>query len=843
MFSVSRGCKSLGFVSGFLLLFHVSEANADVDVGRLVSMYGNRNIGLNAGAAPLSAMSRHDDGKMRLFVYGPVLDPATEIEGLSELRPGVYAYTATPKEVKAFLSKHPLYRVTWAPPRKPLLDRAIRTIRADVVHQDYGLSGKGVVVGIVDTGVDVRHPDLRNADGTTRIAWLLDLSKTSTKKHPSLENKFNCDDISAGCAVFSDKDVDELINNDIAGDEPRDTYGHGTHVASLAVGNGLGSSEKKYIGIAPEATLVVVRATRDDQGFIDDADIVLATKFVFEVAQQLNLPAVVNLSLGGDFGAHDGTSPVERELSALVGEDHPGRSIVVAGGNSGSLNDPMDTGYPGPFGIHATVQVPPYGSARVPILIGASGIPNLDSQIYLWVATRPGDNLSVGLETRDSDWIEPQGLGDSAEVKHDGMTGIIDNGITESDRPRTVDHLGAFVAIEGKFESDTVLSLILEGHGTASIWVEPFGGIEPSNNSFGVNLPAAQREGTITVPATAPNLIAVGATLDRSTWTDVDGEAQKVVPGLVRYGVEGEILPFSAAGPNAIDGIKPDLVAPGGYVVGAMSRLADPRTFTGKYGMFDFGDACSTSSNSCLVVDDNHALSFGTSMASPIVTGAVALLLQKSPELSQREILRLLQSGAKNVYGLYSTYSQMGAGALDIEGALLALENRALGSVVSGPHSYLTLGVAFLRPDPTWPVAGMIHLRDELDRAVDVAVSQMRLSVDHGTLVRSLTRRGPGYYEFSVAADADSGGQTFRIALEVDGKRVTYETRSIAVDAPNVRRLAVASRGCSIAQTPASSGRFSFGVKAAGLLLSFLWLRGRVTQRERRCSISSRDQS
>jgi subtilisin family serine protease len=796
---------------GFVAL----PAWADVDLGKLLLPRASAGGSLRTiTPSALKGFSRRADGKMRLLVSGPTSDRLDA--SFVPLRSELHAWTATPEGVLGFLETHPEHRVFWAPPRRVMLDRATARIRANVVHGSYGLSGRGVVVGIVDTGVDVRHPDLCNADGTSRIAWLLDLSKSPTGRHADIEEEFGCNDDDAPCAVYSGADLDELVANDVSGDEPRDSYGHGTHVASLAAGNGFSTESNAYAGVAPEATLVVVRATRDSEGLMADPDILLATQFIFSMAERLGMPAVVNLSLGGDFGAHDGTSMLERELSSLV-DDVQGRSIVVAAGNSGSLYSNSGTNYPAPLGIHSAVQVLPGVTTRLPILIGRSSLPEIGSQIYLWVATRSTDNIEVGLETRDSSWIEPVGLGDSASSERDGMSAVIENGVTESDRPETVDHSGAYVVIEGSFADDTVLSLTFSGSGTASVWVQPVGGIDPVANGFGVLLPGAQREGTITVPATAKSLIAVGATLDRPGWTDVDGTSQAVVAGVARYLVEGEVVPFSAAGPSAVNDIKPDLVAPGAYVIGAMSKLADPRTLAGEWGMFAGDESCSASSQSCLVVDDYHAVSMGTSMASPIVAGAVALLLEQDPTLTQTAILRVLQSGTRNVFDLYATSSQVGAGALDIEGALLALSDRALGSVASTSRSFVTLGVAFVRPDPKWPVYGMLHLRDDEDRAVDVAPERLELRVRNGTVARTMKRQGPGFYRFELAGSFDTGGRSLDIEVLVDGRAVCRTSRAIAVDAPNVTKRAVAgSDGC---HTGAAGAR---RLPAVGALLALL---------------------
>lgn len=781
-----------GLVVGLLSV----EAMADVDVGKLVT--------LTAAKVPdLSPLSGRANGKMRLFVAGPDVADA-QVKGLTSLRTGLYAFSANADEVKGFVEQHPNHRVTWMPPRRMLLDNAVKSVRANVARDTYGLTGAGVVVGIADTGIDVRHPDLQDAAGKTRVAWMLDLSRTPTGKYPELEQQFGCNDADYPCAVYAGTDIDELIGNEQSGDEPRDIVGHGTHVASLAAGNGRSTVPAKYVGMAPEASLVVVRVSRDEAGGVQDPDILLATQFIFTMADEMGMPAVANLSLGGDFGAHDGTSVLEQELSALVDDSHPGRSIVVAGGNGGILYaSPEGSNYSEPLGIHATVQVPPYSAqVRVPLLVDRSANPTVDSEVYIWVTTRPGDNLSVGLASRRGSLVAPVGFASSASVEQDGYKVLIANGV-KNETGAAGD--GAYVFVQGAFEDGEEFALTFEGQGTASVWVQPNGGIGPSSSAFGALLPAAQREGTVTVPATAPALIAVGASLDRAGWVDVEGNQQSAVYPIVRSQVEGEIVPFSAAGPNALDGIKPDIVAPGAYVVGAMSKLTDPSSMAGENGMFAGSQECSAVSRSCLVVDDYHAISLGTSMASPIVAGAVALLLEDDPTLTQAQLLRALQSGARNPFDFYATTTQTGAGLLDVEGALLALRNQAPGNVVSSAASYLTLGVSFVRPEPDWSVAGMVHLRDDRGRAVDVATERLALRVQHGQVTSKLTREGPGFYRFAVSGAADSGGQLFVVSLLLDGKGILRDDRAIAVDASNVRKYAVAGRGCSFAAAATQS--------------------------------------
>ena len=156
------------------------------------------------------------------------------------------------------------------------------------------------MVGIIDTGIDVAHPAFQSG-GSTRIVNYL---------HQETDEEFTKADIDAGNA-----------------DGSIDVIGHGTHVAGIAAGNGAGSPSNKWRGVAPDADLAIVKTT------FDTADIAVAVKHIFDLADTRSQPCVVNLSLGGHFGAHDGSSVVERMLDDLSGD---GRVVVVSAGNEGN---------------------------------------------------------------------------------------------------------------------------------------------------------------------------------------------------------------------------------------------------------------------------------------------------------------------------------------------------------------------------------------------------------------------------------------------------------------------------------------------------------------------------
>ena len=146
-------------------------------------------------------------------------------------------------------------------------------------------TGRGTLVGVVDTGIDVQHPSFWDGDDP-RIVFYYDQEK---------DVAYTADD----------------IRNGQAGNSP-DTIGHGTHVAGIAVGNGSGSPDAMYAGVAPDVQLAIVKTT-----FQSD-DIVKAVKRIFDVAQQRQQSCVVNLSLGGHFGGHDGSSIAEAHDRSTV---------------------------------------------------------------------------------------------------------------------------------------------------------------------------------------------------------------------------------------------------------------------------------------------------------------------------------------------------------------------------------------------------------------------------------------------------------------------------------------------------------------------------------------------
>jgi subtilisin family serine protease len=788
-----------------------ARASAQVDLGAFGRAVARASSASASASALPSVFARAGSGKVPVLVRaksGGITAP-----DLTSL--GGFAFAALdPARLVALTNEHPDWSFDWSPPRHLLLDKVDGWVHAASVRQETSTSGQGVVVGIVDTGVDLAHGDLQTADHKTRVAWLLDVSRPAAGMHADFESVYGCDSSDDGCAIFAGSDLDALLANDISGDEPTDDFGHGTHVASLAAGNGLSSKVPKYIGVAPEATYVIARVAHGD-GSIDDADVLRGVKFVFDRAADLGMPAVVNLSLGSDFGAHDGTSTLERELANMVGPDFPGRAIVVAAGNSAGLYSGFTLPYPGPFGVHTEVHVPRDSVSLVPLITPppVTGGNQVNGTAYVWIAFRGGDDVTVGLDDGNGSWVPQVPVGQATTFNRSGYSATIYNGTANAAAAGLdLGQNGAILVIDGTWPADIDFKIHLEGHGTAELWVQGVGDLDPELN-LGALFPRGLKEGTINVPASASALIAVGATLNRTSWVSVAGtDVEMPELGALSDAPLDTIAYFSAGGPNALGALKPDIVAPGVYVAGAMAAAADPRRNDGQ-GLFASTGRCA-GTEECFVVDDTHAITSGTSMSAPIVTGAIALLFERDPTLTQDSVRALLQAGARPLQGIVLDERQIGPGALDLEGALNAAtagDSPALR--IPGAKSWLALSESYAHPDPGWPLVGYVELRDD-DGDIADGFDDQRLSLVAAPahISEALTRIAAGFYRFTLSAPADSGGATLQISVAFDGQPILTRALPIAVD------RWVADDGVSAQGGCAFGGSRTYGAAAWGSL-------------------------
>jgi subtilisin family serine protease len=751
-------------------------------------------------SAPAFAGARLDADFIALLARGgarrhPLADASGRLPLVIEISPGADARSlgmlplsadfatvrVAPSDLPRFLALHPDVFFSIWPALHPVLDVAARrsgfsAYRTALAAQGapFAGTGKGVVVGIVDTGVDASHPDLRDAMGHTRIAWLLDFSRPPNGRHPDVESAFGCTAADQSpCAVLDAADIDRALAGDHSVVLPSDTVGHGTHVTSIAAGNG--GTDARFVGGAPEATLVVAAVGHDGAaGALADVDIVTATRFVFDRAEQMGLPAVVNLSLGGDFGPHDGTTPIEIALAAMVGPSHPGRSIVVAAGNSGALYRGDHEGQV--LGIHSETRVTAGAPAKLRVLTPDArqgGI--VSGSAYVWLTYRATDALAVGLRGPNGLLIDPVVLGKKGGFRSsdEKLSAGIYNGVFEDVSPLSPLSHGAVLIWDGEWPAADAMSIVLEGEGFVDAWVDA--SFDDATSSGSAYFDLATRAGTINVPATHPDLIAVGCTNNRAKWVDSDGIAHDLnTTAYQALAPEDGSCYFSSAGPTAKGEPKPDISAPGAMVAAAMSADAVPGV--APFSAFGAPSGLCPDGNECLVIDARHALLSGSSMSSPQVAGAIALLFERSPRLTQPELLRLLKGGVRRPTGPITADYQLGVGALDVVGAMSGLE-ASTASIVRAPDaaaSWLSLANGYMHPGEGPDLIGTVAVR-AADGSLADGFDEGRLALVlgvGGVIKANLHRESAGLYRFAVGAEGGTGSRVVSLDVAIDGVAV-----------------------------------------------------------------------
>lgn len=473
---------------------------------------------------------------------------------------------------------------------------------APQARYQHGVDGRGVIVGIIDTGIDYQHPTFRRPDGTTRILAILDFSLPDprTKEPPTLFTASMIND-----ALRTGKPLPHI-----------DDSGHGTHVAGIAAGNGRTRETDhtpRYIGMAPRADLVIIKGTRKDRTDFDSGDVLHGVQYIHQTARYLDKPFVVNLSLGGHHGGHDGNTLLEQLLRVYSNPTKPGQIIVASAGNEGSELIHASGWLQGDKPLIIPLSFPAYDSSAS--AANDNKIPNARITMELWL---PLDaSISYAIQTPSgfqTDWMTADTLTGQPIQRPEGH-------ILLSHRYGKTAPTGQRVAFLFANPQQRALrhgtwKIILKGQTKRfDLWLTdstyPKGAKKPFIAGY------TSQEMLIGLPGSSASVLTVGSYNSRQGWSAATGV-------VVERPVEtGELSSFSSPGPTRDGRPKPDVVAPGLYVASA-APLSLPPDSPGK------------------MPDGSYQISQGTSQAAPHLTGGVALLLQVRPELDIDTIRRLL---------------------------------------------------------------------------------------------------------------------------------------------------------------------------------------------------------
>lgn len=402
-----------------------------------------------------------------------------------------------------------------------------------VLNQPFlDLTGRGVIIGIVDTGIDYTSKAFQYEDGSTKILSIWDQTLDGERESQ---------------IYFGSTYSQEQINAALQNPSPKnivptsDLNGHGTFIASVAASN----TNDDYIGAAPGASLVCVKLRKardfyireylldpDNPDLYESTDCLLGIKYILDKAAEFNMPVVICIGLGSNSSAHDGNTLFENYISFV--SQRPGYAFVTAAGNEGNAKH------------HTEIKLPVTGSVEnIGIRVGNQGV-----SFKTLLFASGFDKISVGVTSPTGETLP--------SIPFRSGLAITQRLVLEN----TVIHLRYFRDISTSvfigFENATqgIWEVLISGdiiiNGTVHAWLPITGQVDPS-----VEFLKPDPEYTIVFPATAQRTMTCGAFNSN----------------------DGSLAASSSWGPTRQPRMAPDFVAPGVNIAGIYPT--GPGTMTG----------------------------------------------------------------------------------------------------------------------------------------------------------------------------------------------------------------------------------------------------------------------
>ena len=366
-----------------------------------------------------------------------------------------------------------------------------------------GLTGKGILIGIVDSGVDYYHTDFRNADGSSRILRLWDQSIPGKPPQGYVTG-----------TEYTKEEIDEALA--LGENQGRrlvpsvDYSGHGTSVLGIAAGNGRASDGVNQ-GVAYESDLIVVKmGIPRENSFPRTTELIQGIDYLVRQSLSLGRPIAINISFGNNYGSHRGDSLLENYIDTVAAM---GRTVIVTGtGNNGSQ----------PW--HAGGILQQGKTEEIQLAVGAFE-PTLNVQ--LWKDYE--DEMEIYLESPSGERIGPlyERLGPQRHLLENTELLIYYGkpGPYQLSQEIYIDFIP-----EGNYVDSGVWKVLLSGKRVRSgqyfLWL-PGGNV--LNRGTGFYSPRAV--GTLTIPSTAGKVISVGAYDSRqNAYADFSGRGSQFLP-------------------------------------------------------------------------------------------------------------------------------------------------------------------------------------------------------------------------------------------------------------------------------------------------------------------------
>ncbi|WP_343640744.1 S8/S53 family peptidase [Chryseobacterium sp.] len=485
----------------------------------------------------------------------------------------------------------------------------------DGVFNNTAYNGTGVLVGIYDSGIDWKHPDFRKADDQTksRIVSIWDQTLTAQAGETAPVG------FSTGVEYTRAQIEDELDGTPTDFVRENDINGHGTHVSGTAAGNGAAFADKRHKGFSSDADIVFVKG---GNGSFPTTNTINALTYFKNVATALNKPIVVNMSIGGQSSAHDGTSSHEVAVNSFT-TSGAGRVVVISAGNDYGAN------------LHRKVDIAA-GAAQTYNFTVASNTSAASVFSFIMYAN---DNTPVTAKLTTPDgqqYTQNISTNTAHTILGGGLTATMYNYWSNDNNKRyvqlVVTRTSGTTNVQGNY------SLEITNNGTQQITAHGW----LYSQGVQTTLQNGDNEYIVGSPGNASNAITVASYMGRASWYSGASGYFTLTP-------QESISSFSAQGPR-VDGVqKPDIAGSGQNVISARSADSAP------------------GSTDIIAGTNYYVKNQGTSMSSPGVAGAVGLLLQANPSLTAAQVKARLTSNAR-MDGATGTVPNMrwGYGKLDI---------------------------------------------------------------------------------------------------------------------------------------------------------------------------------
>ena len=521
----------------------------------------------------------------------------------------IYIVDVAYSTLGALSKDHRVERIEAEPMVRQAMDVTPGQVNATAVYSGESLpqafTGEGVVAGIFDNGYDFTHPSFLDDNGRLRARYYYDFC-------------WQNEDGTKGHAMTSTEEIAAY-----GGTHHPNASFHGTHVMGIMAGHAV---DGKYQGMAPDADIYAVHFNSYPEDFDapdeqTSANCVLGFKYIFDQAEKEGKPCVVNFSNGESYTLDNQRQLESEALQSMTG---PGRIIVVCAGNDGNRTSYLEK----PTGVR---------NAGAGMVNGVGGGDIIDMDIITpgnqnvrldFLGLRlAGLTIDKTISFRTDSVLQLSG--DTCSLATTTTLGDVSVKVWKSD---FVDERGDVFHVHGKLPTPVYMVLcgalfLLTSDSPA--WVYSDIKYCPFVNLTGVDAYCYAQPGhSIWWPGTLPGLITVGATGYKSSFRNIDGNMNTDMDEFAPKAT-GQIALFSSQGPTYEEFTKPDVTAPGMSINAAFNsyveitdrlrkELTDKVNYNGKTYYY--------------------TAQSGTSMATPVVAGAIALWLQANPELTTEQI-------------------------------------------------------------------------------------------------------------------------------------------------------------------------------------------------------------